>query len=111
MPIRNFSNHSFRLQNLAIYSCFESSTCTSIFLRKACCLLFGLRATGRNLSVCFYVALKSKVLIRAEINGVCFLSLFISVPFSPVSSGTCDAVVQADYLALTGGEFRGGSRN
>ena len=68
---------------------------------------FGIRATGRILFVCFYVTIKSKVLIRAEISGVLFLSYFISVPFSPGSSGTCDAVVQADYLALTGGEFDG----
>ena len=35
------------------------------------------------------------------------LSLFISVLLNPVPSGTCDAVVQADYLALTGGECDG----
>ena len=105
MPIRSFSNHSFSLQNLAIYNCFELST--NLFLWKAYCLLFGVRATGRNLSVCFSVTLKSKVLVSAEISGVLFLSYFISVPFSPGSSGTCDAVVQADYLALTGGEFDG----
>ena len=45
--------------------------------------------------------------MHAKISGVLSPSLFISVPFSCVSSGTCDAVVQADYLALTGGECDG----
>ena len=45
--------------------------------------------------------------MHVKISGVFSLSLFISVSFSPGSSGTCDAVVQADYLALTSGEFDG----
>ena len=95
----------FSFQSLAVHDCFEPSN--DIFLWKACCLLFGLRASGRILSVCFYVTIKSKVLIHVEISGVLFLYLFISVPFSPGSSGTSDAVVQADYLALAGGECDG----
>ena len=68
---------------------------------------FGIRVTGGILAVSFYAAIKSKVVIDAKICNVLSLSLFISVPFNSVSSGTCNAVVQADYLALTGGECDG----
>ena len=59
---------------------------------------------GKKIFTCLII--KPKMILVA-IQNVCSLfspSHCISVSLHPVPTGTCDAFVQADYLALTGGE-------